>query len=943
LTSAREQQIRAIYRAALERLVAERAAFVAQLAGGDQELRRAVELMLAQQVPTDAAGRRAMETDDTAELAAGTRIGSYRIDGVLGRGGMGIVYRATDTKLDRPVAIKFVSIATADAHAQRRFRQEAHTASGLHHPHIVTVHDVGESDGRQYIVSELVDGGTLDDWLASSRRRTWRQSVELLTGVADAIAAAHAAGVLHRDIKPANILIDENGYAKLADFGLAKLLGDKDGQADALGNVSRNTRAGIVVGTVAYMSPEQASGQPLDARSDIFSFGVVLYELLAGRRPFEGANDLEVLKAIVHGTPPPLPSDVPELLRNAVERALEKDPGDRYQAMRELVIELKRIARKSGSSSQTALPNAAPRRARLARLLAGLAAVAVLVAAALYYPRAPVTDSASGSAALARDYEIARLTASGNAILPALSPDGRYVAYVQEHTDGPSLWVRQLATESHVRLVQAEPGVGFRAVTVTRDGNFVDFVQRSGIGEPWLWRVPFLPGAAPRLLVEDVWSPVGWSPDGTQMAFVRDDFGSNSSAIIVADADGGNERVLATRRPPVSQFLSLAFGGIGTAPAWSPDGRTLAVFARDGSTAEVRVVFLDAVTGAEVTALGSGGAFPPRGIDWLDPTTLLVSQPAPDGGPVQLWRLSYPEGVVSRITNDLNSYVGISLDASRNRLATSQSETRSTLWVGDGNGSNGADLLAPTPTLGTAVAWAGARVLHTNLANGRPSVVALAAGGGVSVDIVSNGDDAAATSDGATIVFRRGSDGGIWKANVDGREARQLVSGIALSPVVSRDGRHVFFISLANGQQAPWVVPMDGGEPAQVADEFAGVGSLDVSPDDGRLLFFSSDTQGRRMFVICDWPCTDRRELAVPTNLLPRHQRWIPGGRAIAYIDTGSRNIWALPLDGRTPQQLTRFTDGDVQSFAWSRDGTRLAVIRSTTTNDIVLLQGLRE
>src|SRR5262245_9441040 len=301
--------------------------------------------MLAQQTPADTERREPAAAHETSELASGTRVGSYRIDGVLGRGGMGVVYRATDTKLNRSVAIKFLSTAMIDEQSRRRFQQEAQTATGLNHPHIVTVHDVGESDGRQYIVSELVEGGTLDDWLASNRRRSWRQSVELLTGVADAIASAHAAGVLHRDIKPGNILIDANGYAKLSDFGLAKPIGnDADGP---LGNVSRNTRAGVVVGTIAYMSPEQASGQLLDARSDIFSFGIVLYELLAGRRPFEAANDLELLKSIVHATPPPLPSDVPELLRNAIERALEKEPGDRYQSMRELVIELKRIGRKS--------------------------------------------------------------------------------------------------------------------------------------------------------------------------------------------------------------------------------------------------------------------------------------------------------------------------------------------------------------------------------------------------------------------------------------------------------------------------------------------------------------------------------------------------------------------------------------------------------------------
>src|SRR5690242_21842366 len=214
-------------------------------------------------------------------MSPGIQIGGYRLESSVGEGGMGTVYRALDTKLNRPVAIKFLSDELADAAARRRFQREAQMASSLNHPHILTVHDIGEFEGRQYIVTEFVDGGTLKDW-AKAEKRSWWQIVELLTGVADGLAAAHTAGILHRDIKPGNILVAKNGYAKLADFGLAKL--------DA--SVAREetaTLTNVVMGTIPYMSPEQASGEALDARSDIFSFGVVLYELLAGKRPFGGA------------------------------------------------------------------------------------------------------------------------------------------------------------------------------------------------------------------------------------------------------------------------------------------------------------------------------------------------------------------------------------------------------------------------------------------------------------------------------------------------------------------------------------------------------------------------------------------------------------------------------------------------------------------------------
>jgi serine/threonine protein kinase len=555
LTSARDQQIRALYRAALERPPAERAAFVAELSGGDLEIVRSVERLLSQQGAATELGS-GTSAEASADLQTGATLGHYRIDAVLGRGGMGVVYRATDTKLNRSVAIKFLSIAVADAQAKRRFQQEASTASGLNHPHIVTVHDVGEHDGQQFIVSELVDGGTLEDWSVPNRRKGWRQSVELVTGVADAIAAAHSAGVLHRDIKPGNILIGSNGYAKLADFGLAKLL-DRGAGHDLIAKRSPDTHAGVVIGTIAYMSPEQAAGQPLDARSDIFSFGIVLYELLAGRQPFEGANELEQLKSIVHAAPAPLPYGVPELLRMAVDKALEKDPADRYQTMRDLVADLRRVTRKSSTSQSGSreLSDAQVVAAVVGRHRRVVLGVVLLIAGGIYLalsglaPQSGTPAAGSGT----RDYRITQLTRSGDAVSPALSPDGRYVVYSRTVPGGVAsgIWVRQVATSTDVPVVPAEPGVIMTMPTVTPDGEFIDFIRgASGGGEPpGIWRVPFLGGTAQRI-ARNVWSAIGWSPDGRRMAFVRVDVAANTSQLVVADADGRNERVLVTRQAP---------------------------------------------------------------------------------------------------------------------------------------------------------------------------------------------------------------------------------------------------------------------------------------------------------------------------------------------------------------------------------------------------------
>jgi serine/threonine-protein kinase len=273
----------------------------------------------------------------------GTQLGSYEIVSALGKGGMGEVWKARDKRLAREVAIKILPDDLCDAAARRRFQREAQMASSLNHPHILTVYDVDEAEGQQYLVTEFVDGGTLSDW-AKTEKRTWREIVELLTTIADGLATAHAAGIMHRDIKPANILVAKNGYAKLADFGLAKLTGPASDEV-TVRTLSEPTQLGMILGTIAYMSPEQASGKTVDARSDIFSFGIVLYELLAGYRPFSGATDLETLQSVIHKAPPPLGDHVPATLRAVVEKALEKDRADRYQSMRELVIDLRRLMR----------------------------------------------------------------------------------------------------------------------------------------------------------------------------------------------------------------------------------------------------------------------------------------------------------------------------------------------------------------------------------------------------------------------------------------------------------------------------------------------------------------------------------------------------------------------------------------------------------------------
>ena len=332
---------------------------------------------------------------------------------------MGFVFRAVDTKLHRPVAIKFLSDAIGSSAARERFQREAELVSSLNHPHILTVHDVGEFDSHRYLVSELVDGGTLHDWL-EAQKPSWRQIAGLLAGVADGLAAAHAAGILHRDLKPANILVTKGGHAKLADFGIAKAI--LPAGEDTPTVMVDYTRPGVIMGTIAYMSPEQAAGKPVDQRSDVFSFGIVLYEALSGRRPFPGTSDLEVLQAIIHRPSDPLPPTLPTALRTIVEKALENDPADRYQSMQELAIDLRRLLRQKSPEYESGLSAPITSRAPRSAIMIGVGAVAgvALLLAALMF---------RGGGGVRNPLDNARFTRftnfEGTERSAAISPDGR--------------------------------------------------------------------------------------------------------------------------------------------------------------------------------------------------------------------------------------------------------------------------------------------------------------------------------------------------------------------------------------------------------------------------------------------------------------------------------------------------------------------------------------
>jgi eukaryotic-like serine/threonine-protein kinase len=892
-------------------------------------------------------------------LTPGTRLGPYEVLSLLGSGGMGEVYRATDTRLDRMVAVKILSQdVAATPLAIERFQREARAASALNHPNICTVYDVASDP--PLIAMELLEGETLQQRLVHGPLEV-PALIEIALAIGDALDTAHTKGIVHRDIKPGNIFLTSRG-PKILDFGLAKTAAGPAVAAAATYEPTQwapLTERGVTVGTVAYMSPEQLRGANLDARTDLFSMGLVLYEMATGRPAFVGETSAVVSGAILHeqpGAPTGIRAGLPARLDEIILKAIEKDRDDRYQHASDLRADLRRLRREISASAASsdvkpAIAAASPiptsamassdskiaialiKRHRIGMSL-GAGAVLAAIVTILYILMRGAQNAATVTPPL-EELQISQLTNSGNTGWPAVSPDGRYAAYVRTDGTASSLWIRQIATTSNVQIVPAEPGVVLRGATVTPDGNFVDFVRYRAANDSSVWRVPFL-GGVPKRLVDDALSSIAWSPDGTSMAFVRRNLSAGSTAVVIAGANGDGQRVLASRRSPL-QYASLAnIGALHIQLAWSPDGKLIALGGIGETSLQVIVVSVEN-SSEQVFPIPTGNAT----LAWLDSRTLVLPRPAERGAPRQLWRHSYPDGRLSRLTNDLSDYNGISLTADRSTLVTTQTTRRIGLWAGDAQADQISAIVSPTRGIDRRVTWSSDDVLYTVIADGRSTIMRLPAGGGMPQEIISNARNPAASPDGKIIVFNSVERGrvGLWRVDAGGGEVSQLVGGEAESHFVSPDGRHVIFLSVRSGRQTPWIVPIEGGPPTQLTSDYAGAETVALSPDGARLVYGSTDAQGRFVWIFCDFPdCSKRRVL--PQGPMRPPFRWTRDGDAIAYVD--GQNISVVPVAGGTPRQLTRFTDGfTIVDYGWSADGKRLLVAREVVTNDIVLLKGL--